>query len=567
MAVLMRKMERKAHRAACRQRSVLVCVLVLCVWPVRAGSQTLGASESPGGADLPVWLTRWSPLSNIGDLPRELPGGAVALPSLLTVPAPRVGLFWTAGNPGALPFEISDSYARIGGGYKRDAGDYRRPLDAGRESRSGGSALGWQTLEARGAAIGNVVVERLHRDRNAHADVVLPFPSNPFTVLDTLGDAMATTVMRLEGAGGWRLGPLGIGLGTGFDGREMSTVTSAVPRRVSVSASGVTGGLVYELAAGGMRVGVFGRRVQTSQTVLKYASAGESRMYEISGYFNPLPLELRAGSTSSYWRRYERTGWAYGASIGGRLSGAEWVGFAQLENSAEIQYKDSYDNDPPTDDWDSDGWTIGFAALGRVSGGRVLVTVSGRYTKLAGDAVRMDLGEVNFSVTERVTHVSGEVRLEPWPGWSGAVNGTLGRQHRWRHDFLARVSSDLYHWAPAFSVEIARMLPHGFAVSVGGGISRHSPWGGIPNPSQLSEAYQEWIAPELALYSTEAAGRAGALAFLWRPRDGLSLWASGKLASLSPSSGLVDFQYAPEGSRTRTRIEVGVTIGSGGEHQ
>jgi hypothetical protein len=292
-----------------------------------------------------------------------------------------------------------------------------------------------------------------------------------------------------------------------------------------------------------------------------YAYAGESLVYELSGYYDPLPFELNRSANSSYWRRSERFGWAYGASIGGRLSGLDWVGFAQIEGSTEIQYKNAYDNDPPTDDWNSDGWTLGFAGQRRACEGRVLVTVSGRYTKLDGDAVRMDLGEVNFSVTESAANLRGEIRLLPRSGWNLALVAGLGREHRLHRDILARVGSDLSHWAPAVAVEIARSLANGFAVSAAAGMSRYSPRGEIPTPERMSQAYQTWIAPEYALYGTEANSRTGALTLLWRARAGLSLWAAGKLASLSPTSGNVQFQDTPEGSRTRTRIEVGVTLG------
>jgi hypothetical protein len=43
---------------------------------------------------------------------------------------------------------------------------------------------------------------------------------------------------------------------------------------------------------------------------------------------------------------------------------------------------------------------------------------------------------------------------------------------------------------PAVSVEVARSLPWGFAVSLGGGYTQHTPWGGIPTPGEMDPAYQ-----------------------------------------------------------------------------
>ena len=553
MAVLMSR--------ACCWTAVGVFALVLVAGPSQTGAQVLGASAAPGGPDLPRWLTAWSPLEPVADLHRELPGAEVSLPSLLTLPAPRLGMFWSAGNPGALPFENSDTYAQIRTGYKRYSGEYRRPLDAGTESFTGGSAFGWKTLGSGGSALGRVAVDRLRRSQNGHADVLLPFSSNPFTVLDTLGDPISTTVMRLEGAAGWRVGNFGVGLGMGFEGREVRTEASPVPRQYRVSASGLTAGLAYDIAGGALRLGLYGRRTLMAQYLFMYGYADESLAYVLSGYYNPLPYELSLVGSGRVQRRFEQGARAYGVSLGGRVAGLNWVGFAQTNRVTEEQYIDIYSDEPDTDDWDADGWAIGFAAQRMFGGERVLATISARYAQLEGETQRMDLDEVNFTAKEHTFHISGEVRLLPWNGWGGAVQLALGREGRERRDLLARVGSDLQHRAPAMSVEVSRALPRGFAVAVAGGFSLFTPWGDIPTPSRMSDAYQTWIAPELSLYGTNAWSGTAALTVLWRARDDLSLWTQGTLASLSPSIGAARLEFQPEGSRTRNRIEVGVTMG------
>ena len=554
----------KRGRGAVRRYGGTAVVLLSLVTQVACSchlvAQTLGAPNSPGAAVQPAWLTEWSPLSGIADLPRELPGAGTSLPSLLTLPAPRVGLFWTGGNPGALPFDVVDSYAQIRSGYDRHSGDYRRPLDAGTDSRSGGAALGWRTLAENGAAIGRLVAERLHLDDGAHADVVLPFSSNPFTVLDTLGDAVAGTVIRLEGAGGWRLGGLGIGLGVGYDGREVRTVESPVPRIDRVSTSGVTGGLAYDLADGALRLGVFGRREQMAQEVTLHGHAGTSLAYTFSGYYEPIHWALEPGGVA-YWRRFDRLAWAYGTSVGGRVRGVLWTVFAQVERVTEEQYIHRFDNEPPTDGWDADGWSIGFAAQRFLNDSTVLVTVSGKYARLDGQAERMELGEANFTVHENAAHVNAEVRVLPHTGWGVALQFGVRRERRDRRDLLARIGSDLKHWAPGVSVEIARSLPFGLAVSVAGGVSQYAPWGSMPRPDRMSEEYQAWVAPELSLYGSNATTKTGCLTVLWRARERLSVWARGELASLSPDVGIGRLSFTPDGSRTRGRMEVGVTMG------
>ena len=89
----------------------------------------------------------------------------------------------------------------------------------------------------------------------------------------------------------------------------------------------------------------------------------------------------------------------------------------------------------------------------------------------------------------------------------------------------------------------------------------------VPAPHRTSDAYETRIAPELSLYGTEATTRTGALTVSWTAPSCLTLWAQGKLARLSPTTSLGQLQFAPQGTRTRSRIEVGVTMRGGGERQ
>ena len=539
---------------------LLVSIIVQMTGPCQLEGQTLGAPVSPGGPQHPAWLTEWSPLRCIADLPRELPGGVASFPALLTLPAPRVGLFWTAGNPGALPLEAGDAYAQIRTGYNRHSGEYRRPLDAGTDSRAGGSAFGWKSLAANGAAIGRVVAERVSYGDGAHGDVTLPHSSNPFVVMDTLGDALAGTTIRLEGAGGWQIGGLGIGLGLGYDGREIRTVESPVPRQYRTLMSGVTAGVSYDLFGGAVRLGLFGRRQQTAQTTYVVAYAGNSRAYVLSGYFEPVPRDLEPAK-GPVRRRLDRVATAEGVSLGGRLIGTTWTAFAQRERTNDTQYADFFEADPPTDDWAAHGWSAGFTAQSALGDSLVLVTAAVRHTQLEGEALRMDLEDVNFETEEYTTYLTGELRLLPQGDWQAALWLALGREHRERRDLLARVRSDIGHWAPAASLEVARSLPFGLAVSAAAGISQYAPQGGIPNPFKMGNAYQEWIAPEMSVYGTEAVCRSGALTVRWGAGTGSSIWFRGTLASLSAKRGVGTLRPLPDGSRSRHTIEVGVTLG------
>jgi len=545
---------RRANRPSTKLM-VAWCLAVAAV-PTVAAAQTLGSPAAPGGAEMPRWLTRWSPVGLTGDLPRELPGAATALPYLLTLPAPRVGLFWTAANPAGLPTDVYDDYAQFRLGVRQNDGSYRRPLDGGKDRRIGGTGFGWKDLAANGAAIGRLVVDRMDQDAGAHADVVLPHSSNPFVVLDTIGDAMSGIVVRLEGAGGWRIGALGLGLGLGYDGRVISTEVSTAPRKYRVSAAGANGGLSYDLFDGALQLGVHGRWEQIAQTTLISSYASATRVYVLSGYYDPVPLDL---DRQGYYRRFDRNATAWGGSVGGILLGAKWTVFAQRDKLSEKQSV-QIEDDPPTDGWDADGWSGGLAAQLAIGDSLVLVTVTAEYATLSGQALRMDLEEVNFSAEESGWYVGSEVRLLPHNGWTAAVRLGTGRESRVRRDYLARLASDLKAWAPAVSIEVARALPAGFSLSVGIGYSQHAPWGSIPDPAVMGEGYQDWIAPELSLYSTDASSITGTLVILWQAKPGLSFWAQGRAASLSGDAGTSGLPLTPEGKRKLGSIEVGVTM-------
>ena len=411
-----RRADVQTSRRRGRSLVQLVCLVTVLMCPVGVFAQTLGSPASPGGAEMPRWLTRWSPLRLTADLPRELPGAATALPSLLTLPAPRVGTFWTAANPAGLPTDVYDEYAQFRLGVRRNDGSYRRPLDGGKDRRIGGTGFGWKDLAANGAAIGRIVVDHLDQDAGAHADMVLPHSSNPFVVLDTIGDAMSGMIVRLEGAGGWRIGALGLGLGLGYDGRVISTEASLAPRKYRVSAAGANGGLSYDLFDGALQLGAHGRWEQIAQTTLISSYAAPTRIYVLSGYYDPVPLDL---DRQGYYRRFDRNATSLGGSVGGTLYGVKWTLFAQRDKLSEKQSV-QIEDDPPTDNWDADGWSGGLAAQRAFADSTVLVTLSAEYATLSGTALRMDLEEVNFSAEEDGWYVSGEVRWLPHNGWSAA---------------------------------------------------------------------------------------------------------------------------------------------------
>jgi hypothetical protein len=547
--------------ARLRPRALRVAIVVTVLsWPAPDGiaGQTLGSGTGTGGRDVPEWMVRWSPVALTGDILRDLPGQALAVPSVLISPPPKTGVFWTAANPAGLPWDVSDRYVEFRLGTRKDDGEYRRPLDPGGDARLSASALGWRPLTASGAVIGRVQLDRLRQDAGARAADVLPYSSNPLVMLDTLGDSRSGLVARLDGAGGWRLGRLGIGLGLGYDGREVRTETSPVPIRYRVSAAGFTGGVTYELLRGLVQLGAYGRWEQLRQDAVVSAYRADSRIYVLRGYFEPSVIDV-SSTNSTYRRMAVRDARAFGGTAAGGVGVVTWNAYLQRSHAREGQ-STAFEAEPPTDDWDAEGWTAGFAVQARPADRPVVVTVSGRFATLEGRVTRMDLDAPHFSVDRRAWQLEAEITLLPHRGWSGALRIGTGRDRWLARDSLAAVASDLHAWKPGVAVEVARVLPRGFALALGVAYARHMPWGTIPAPATLSEGYQEWIAPELSLYGTSAHAVMESATIRWHAAADLEVWVRGMLGRLFPRAGAWSLPLTPLGSRQRRAVTMGITI-------
>lgn len=520
-----------------------------------AGAQTTESPRALAADGPPEWTVAWSPLATLADLPRELPDQAVTFPDLLTFPAPRVGLFWTAGNPGALPFEVADSRVRFRAGLLSASGDYRRPLDPGSLSRHRASALGWRPVGA-GAVVGRVIVDRSNLKEQAFAEVPQPYGSNPYIVLDTIGDELRRTATLAEGAGGWRLGRLGLGLALGWEGGETRTPTSPVPRLNRSAGPAFGGGIAYELAGDGwLRLGASGRWRRTVQYIQIYLTAAPTRIYQLEGYADPVPFDIQ----TIYTRRLERDAWEVGLSLAGRAFGGEWALFGRIEDTYEGQHN-MQSNDPPKDSWKAEGWTAGGAFQRSLYRDRWLVTASARYTELDGKARRHDLGAVTFTADEKRLAADVELRLSGLRGWEAAGRLSLVRDDRIRRDLLGRTRSEIRSWEPGVAVEVVRTLGERFALSAGGALAGYSPSGGVPLATAMGPVYQEFVAPELAVHATGGQLIKGRLAGRWQATGGAAFWVQASYASLTPKQGAIIIPRQPDGKRSGWTLDVGASL-------
>jgi hypothetical protein len=540
-------------------RSTALRAFVMAVASGLVPTTTLAqATDTPGAPlrdPLPGWVTNWSPLQRVADLARQLPAGS-RFPDLLTFPDPRVGIFWTVGNPGALPLEVADERVEFRFELEGSSGDYFRPLDPGGVSRGELSTLGWRRLGERGAVIGSAVFDRTSFQDSVFADVLVPYSSNPFVVIDTIGDPMRRTAVQLEGATGWRFGRLGLGASLGWEGQSNRTVASPVPRLDRTASTGVVGGASLELG-GGFRLGIHGRLRETAEFIQIRTISQPSRIFQLEGYEEPIPLDLQP---ATYERRFERTAYAVGGAIGFPVLGGAGVLFAQREDVEEEQFIRQNDAGAPKDVWAADGWTLG-GAVQWADADRWVLTLDGRYTTLEGDAFRADIGGIVFTVDEQRLQVDMNVRLRLGAGWRAGGRVELRRATHDRRDLLAEATSDIRSWQGGGAIELARVFANRLGVSIGGRFASYSPSGEIPDPSSRGPVYRRFVGPHLALELAQAVTAAGTIAARWQVADATGLWLRGEYGSLDPTDESIPL--LPDGTRQAWRMSAGVVLHEG----
>jgi len=530
-----------------------VALVMATVAPVSGHAQ----GAPPLRLNEPSWLWRWSPIVPLSELRRTLPGEGLALPRPLTRPAPRVGLFWTAGIPGAAPSEVQDDRAEFRYVHADLSGDYRRPLDPGEARHNAGAALAWGNLGGSGGGIGRVVVDRGNFDREAFADILHPYATEPFAVADTVGDAVGRTAVRIEGAGGWQVGRFGLGLAAGYHQQETRTLRSAAPRSNRTANPGVSVGATFDVHESALQVGVMARWQQEADQIAVYSVAAPSRVYEFAGYADPVPLNL---VSTRYGRRFERTARAVGAGLGGTLHGGRWVVHGRLEDRTGVHFSSNMAN-PNQEEWASTGWLVGGAAQYPLVTDRLVLTLDGWVAGVAGEAQYSGLEGVPFAADEAAWTASGELRLLPTNGWQAVGFFSVTREQRTRRDGIARTHSDLSAWRPSGGLTVARHLG-AFGVSLGGAVGEFNPSGAAPLAHDMGPIYQNWIAPELALYATEARWVAGSGGISWRVRPSVLFAVDAQYRRLTGTENLNSaIGTPPTGDRQRWSLDVGILVG------
>jgi len=499
------------------------------------------------------WFDRWSALSPRADLPRLLSHAGAAAASLLW-PAPRIGSFWTAGNPAGFRAEVHDTLTDFSIGLLNQSGSYRRPLDPGKSRSFGASAIGWRPMDLRFALLGRVVVDQERFDPGSRADVTEAYPTSPFVTIDTSSTATRRTRARLEGVGSWRFGATAIGLTVGYETRAHETIASGLVRRTRQVVPGAVLGVARRL--GGVEIGGYGRYRLRAETIRLLERAANGQVIELRGLKEAPILDI----LNAYYRRIEEKAPSAGLTASGSLGRARWILFGERA-WLEERLTGQESSDPATDRWNADGWVVG-GAFQRPLGRRRLLTVDGRYTTLTGSGdLVFDSAAVIFRATERALGGSAEVRWAPDSTHWGLVLGVAIRsERRLRNDLAVSLGSRVNGLTIGASVEVGRALSPDVYLSGTVAAANYSATSAFPAPGVLGVVYRTFTLPELDVAARQARPLLGALGLRWRVGSAASLWLVARGERLAPVGARGPSGFGPVGTRTTGTIEAGVTL-------
>lgn len=492
------------------------------------------------------WLWSWSPLHGIQGIGPPAPG-LPPLPRTLDFAAPRVGLFWTAGNPAALPDEIDSTYTLVAAHTSSTSGSYRRPLDAPSSSGSGVDLAAWGRVangeRYRSAGIGRASLSRDREDRGALSPSLAPYGSSPFVTSDTNAPGLLRPRVTLEGAEGLALGRWRIGSSAGYDALENSSSHSAAAQVGRQSATAITLGASRRLGEA-LHAGVLAKHVLGSETITLVPNPATIRTYTLDGYLSP---QSAVSAQLPIYRRTDRTASAFGAGLAGATQGVTWVLHAQGDVSDEEQVSD-ISAAPPTDDWHTSGFSAGAAA--QLARDGMLVVFSADGNAQHGATGTVSSRDAPFRSRASVISTAVEARYHPTASpWLAAATLSLLRHHYNATDEAAQATTSISAWQPAAGLELDRVLGARWRIGAAYGIAQYTPYATIPDPQGRGPAYLRLVAPAIEIASATARSQQEALTFARRSVRAtlvLRLWRASTTAVAGPESSLVPL---PTGSR------------------
>ena len=541
-------------RARSHGAATLFIAILLPAVPRPAVGQAVGPVAgatllSPGPAD----ERAWSALAPLTDLTRALPIADAALPALLIAPAPRIGLLWTAGNPAALPLEVTDSWTTFNAERSSADGDYRRPLDPGTDRRTQFAGAGWRRVGSRGAAIGRAGYQSSEFGDAVYANVHSPFGANPHVIVDTSGTALDRSAAVLEGALGWQLWGVSAGVALSYEAADTRTLASPVPRTFVRSTPGVRIGIATRLGSS-TRIGAHGRWQGGAETVRIWAVGAGTQLFHLEGYNEPRTQNL----STFYFRRLERDGTAGGLAAAGTLLNTRWTAFVEAGSATEGHYSE-VSTTPVMDRWSAESITAGIALQRSSLSDRLLGTLDVRWTTLDGEAERSQDETIAFVARESSILASAEVR---WTAARWQAAGLLHVLHtdRQRRDLSVGARSEIDALQTSIGLAVSRALVDRLHVAVAAAGAVYDPVGGIPDPSGLGPIYERFIAPELSLHATPARARVASLTANWHATTTTHVWARLLSSHVAPATAGTILPRSPTGERSGWSLSVGINL-------
>jgi hypothetical protein len=533
------------------------CHVLLLV--LGASSIADGQDRSAGGnVDITSsrWLWHWSPLRPIGDLALPAPH-TPDLPRTLDLPAPRVGLLWSAGNPAGLVDEVDSAWTQLASSVSGISGSYHRPLEAPRSSASGVSIAGWRPVGRRSFAIGRAALEREDVGAGGYAAVVRPYGSSPFVPSDTNRPAVVRPVVTLEGAQGIALGRWRLGLAAGYRAQENNSSQSSAAQLGRTSSTGLTIG-ASRMVGHTWKAGLHARHLIESEALTLVANPGTIRLYPLNGYLNVDPQDITPLAGAAL-RRTDRSEDAIGAAIAGDKWGATWTLYGEQQSLAERQIAD-ISSKPPTDRWHTRGYAGGAAMQRRAKG--AVATFRAEYTSQSGNTYDASSRQKPFHAG--ASQVTAATDIRHWASdsvWQTAVLLSLVRQHQNARDDAARASTTITSWQPAVAVDVTRVMTKRIRFGLGLGVEQYTPYATLPEPRGRGKAYETLLAPAIEVAAATARSYHEAITVQWKSAAALltfRLWRATTAPTTRPASSLVPLS---PGSRKVTGIAVSLAPG------
>jgi hypothetical protein len=263
----------------------------------------------------------------------------------------------------------------------------------------------------------------------------------------------------------------------------------------------------------------------------------------------------------AFFRRSDRTAYAFGAGLAGNTVGARWIAYADRRMTDERQIAD-ISTAPPTAFWRTTGWAAGAAAEKSWDDKNVAirldyVTQSGVTENGATQSSLTRAARFQASASQLLSAVDFHFHPVDSP-WDVGARLSFDRHGHHATDDAARAFTDISAWLPGAGLALSRALTNRLRLVGGYGLKQYTPFATLPASIGRGRTYETLIAPAIEVAASTARAHRLELGVTWGVRStriGLRLWR----ATLGPVGILGPIPPTPTGSRTARGINVVLT--------